>query len=237
MITVDFGIRGNRSEDLLESTDYIDRPTHAMGLSSIDSEASDIILVFGSQALEFNEESAHQIRSALLERSELAWVSTVIKELSHHWDGLSEVVPTLNTFPGSKHLKILDEWFRTGRFPDRSFPLANILLTPLVVIAQLIQYWEYQSIVGVNHAANETLGLCTGLLTAVAASSSTNPSQLRKYGGVAIRLAMAIGAVVDAQDTDEDDAGIWSSLSVAWNSPDRQEELLKILERHPEVSS
>ncbi|RHZ67843.1 hypothetical protein CDV55_101318 [Aspergillus turcosus] len=206
-----------------------------MGLSSIDSEASDIILVFGSQALEFNEESAHQIRSALLERSELAWISTVIKELSHHWYGLSEAVPTLNTFPGSKHLKILDEWFRTGRFPDRSFPLPNILLTPLVVIAQLIQYWEYRSIVGVNHAANETLGLCTGLLTAVAASSSTNPSQLRKYGGVAIRLAMAIGAVVDAQDTNEDDAGIWSSLSVAWNSPDRQEELLKILETHPEA--
>ncbi|KAJ5131411.1 Type I Iterative Polyketide synthase (PKS) [Penicillium bovifimosum] len=173
-----------------------------MGLSSIDSGASDTILVFGSQALEFNEESAHQIRSALLE---------------------------------SKHLKILDEWFRTGRFPDRSFPLPNILLTPLVVIAQLTQYWEYRSIVGANHAANETLGLCTGLLTAVVASSSTNPSQLQKYGGVAIRLAMAIGAVVDAQDTTEDDTGRWSSLSVAWNSTDRQEDLLKILERHPEA--
>jgi hypothetical protein len=46
----------------------------------------------------------------------------------------------------------------------------------------------------------ETLGLCTGLLSAVAVSSSVNKTQLHNYGAVAIRLAMTFGALVNTED-------------------------------------
>jgi hypothetical protein len=65
-----------------------------------------------------------------------------------------------------------------------------------------------------NHKI-ETLGLCTGLLSAAAISSSVNRAQLQKYGAVVICMAMAIEAFVDEKYVLD---GEWTSLSVGWSS-------------------
>ncbi|KFY80937.1 hypothetical protein V499_00270 [Pseudogymnoascus sp. VKM F-103] len=210
--------------------------------SSLPGEAG-TILIFGSQILDFDGESAIQLRSRILETPKLHWCLETILELPEHWKTIAKAVPGLEGFPGLKYLEGFGHWLKEGRFPGESFPLPNILLTPLVVITHLAQYSAFietllsQSEDGGNWAALlnhkfETLGLCTGLLSAAAVSSSVNQAQLQKHGAVAIRMAMAIGAFVDMKDAEEGPKGRWKSFSVRWASMEAGEQMSRILKEY-----
>lgn len=214
-----------------------------MGSSSSPPADANIILIFGSQTLDFNEESATQLRSCILETPALNWVSESILELPEHWNTIRKGIACLEDFPGSKYLDTLTHWLKTGKFPDGSFPLPNILLTPLVVITHLAQYSAILEVLTAENKAREnpsallnhkieTLGLCTGLLSAAAISSSVNRAQLQKYGAVVVRMAMAIGAFVDGNDVVE---GEWTSFSVGWSSTEAGDQMSRILKDFPEV--
>lgn len=209
-------------------------------------DEENIVLIFGSQALDFNEESASQLRSTLLGTPTLQWIPEIITELPRYWDAISKALPGLQHFPGAKLLEGLNEWLRIGKFPEGTFPLPNILLTPLVVITHLTQYSTFLELCQPDPAQRdnlqasfkyrtETLGLCTGLLSSAAVSSSASQAQLQEYGEVAVRMAMAIGALVDAQDTETDSQGKWKSFSVAWSSAESGDEMVRILKEFPEV--
>jgi hypothetical protein len=217
-----------------------------MATPPLQIDERNIILLFGSQALDFNEEAARQLRSTLQENSNFEWICKAIAELPEHWDAVSRVVPRLQKFSGAGLLETLNAWLRIGKFPEDIFPLPNILLTPLVVITHLIQYTQFLEICQPNaylrsqlpvsfKNSTETLGLCTGLLSAVAVSSSANEAQLHNYGAIAIRLAMIIGALVDAEDMEAKLERKWKSFSVAWTSADASVELVRILKDYPEV--
>ena len=114
--------------------------------------------------------------------------------------------------------------------------MANILLSPLVVAVQLTQYAKYQEGKDSREFSNiETLGFCTGLLSALAVSCSRNLEELEKYGAVAIRLAMLIGAVVDAQDA-MSEHGPSGSIAASWTSPGAISDLAAVLKAFPDVS-
>lgn len=80
----------------------------------------------------------------------------------------------------------------------------------------------------------ETLGLCTGLLSAAAVSCSADRVELQHYGAVAVRLAMAIGGLVDALEMSE---GKSRSFSLAWSSPELVGKIDAILKSFPKVRS
>lgn len=196
------------------------------------------VLIFGSQPLDFTQETASQLRTAVLKNPALEWVPDVLAELQHRWDTVTTGIPELRAFPGDALLGDLDEWLRTGSFPQgpAAFPLPNILLTPLTVITHLLQYLSFKNPSTISHDRNsETLGLCSGLLSAAAVSSAANDAQLRKYGAVAVRLAMMIGAVVDAQDRDADGQPVWASFSAAWSSTDSDHAISTVLPEFPDV--
>jgi hypothetical protein len=44
------------------------------------------------------------------------------------------------------------------------------------------------------------LGFYAGLLAALAVASASNRQEFHKYGAVAVRLAMLVGALIDAQE-------------------------------------
>jgi hypothetical protein len=134
----------------------------------------------------------------------------------------------------------LKNWLVTGTFEQTPRPLPNIILTPLVVITHLTQYWQYLQQNRQNlpqhddlHACfthdAETLGLCTGLLSAAAVSSSQSEAELKHYGAVAVRLGMLIGGVVDAQDISTDLEGESKSFSIVWKSPELGADVDRIL--------
>jgi hypothetical protein len=163
----------------------------------------------------------------------------VISDLGQHWKTLHDAVPQLHNSSCHESIDGLEEWLRTGRFPDGSFPLPNALLTPLVVVTHIVQYLEFEKLQVIERQDTETMGLCTGLLSAGAVSSAANLTQLERFGAAAIRLAMAIGAVVDARDIDTDTQDEtscrWSSFSVAWSSSDLDDTITSAIQEFPEV--
>lgn len=213
----------------------------------LQPDGPNTVLIFGSQALDFNQETADQLRSILLTNPALQWTHQVIANLPQKWEQVSQAIPELQDFQENAKslLNQLNEWLKTGE--HLAFPLPNTVLTPLVVLVHLAQWTIFTSdeyaapsrfpILASQQLA-ETLGLCTGILSAAAISASANDAQLRRYGAVALCLAMAIGAVVDAndsRDTKVDSDAAWKSFSAAWTSAELEETMTRLMQDFPEV--
>lgn len=198
------------------------------------------ILLFGPQALSFDIESFNKLRIQLYEAPGNHWILDTVSTLSGIWGTLIKDVPRLQHFGGEQLLQKLSEALNTGTLLPSLFPLPNVLLTPLVVIAHLVQYSAFLKAALPDIAdtdelppsmtnGTETLGLCTGMLSMFAVGCSSNLAKLQYYGPVAIRLAMLIGALVDAEDASSDLDGSSVSLSVLWKST--QLNLNEVLEK------
>ncbi|KAI1454970.1 hypothetical protein F4805DRAFT_460210 [Annulohypoxylon moriforme] len=206
------------------------------------------VVLFGPQVLSFNKQSFDKLRASLLGETSLHWIQETVTELPHLWEAITQSFPKLSALSGETLLSDLDKWLKNGVDNDQGDTrLPNIILTPLVVITQLTQYWQYlelnsKGVVGARdlHPFSaqrdiETLGFCTGLLSAFAVSCSFNEHDLRKYGAVAIRLAMLIGAFVDVQDVSDDAHGRAESYAMAWNNDEQDAEMMRLIERFPEA--
>ncbi|KAI0114740.1 hypothetical protein F4814DRAFT_459633 [Daldinia grandis] len=197
------------------------------------------ILLFGPLALSFDEVSFAQVRKTVTDNVEFRWAIDAVSEFPQIWKTLTTFVPSLKTASALGQLEGLADAFRTGRPIEIPFPLPNKLLIPLVVISHLTQYatflcsrTEGQNIdpFEVSRSDTETLGLCTGLLSAFAVSSADNNEKFKKYAAVAVRLAMLIGTVIDAQDEVTEPS---KSLSATWNSAGGGKELQCVMESFP----
>ncbi|KAI4180322.1 MAG: hypothetical protein L6R41_007301, partial [Letrouitia leprolyta] len=201
--------------------------------------------LFGPQALSFDEDAFRRLRSSLVSTSNQQWVLDTAGELPGHWNTFCRKFPHLQAIPGEQLLQDLKAWLQKGAFPaQRSLQLPNIILTPLVVITQLAQYAEYLQLCHPNLqfddafatsiSNGETLGMCTGILSAIAVSCSTTKMQFAEHGSAAIRLAVLIGGLVDAQDAHDED-GEFRSLATVLKSHQSRLEMARILERFPKA--
>ena len=203
------------------------------------------VLLFGSLALSFDEAAFAQILETVVETDNHSWILKTIAELPQCWKTITAAFPSLKDVPGLRKLEDMVGAFQTGRPLETPFPLPNTLLVPLVVILHLTQYVTFLTHTRIDlddridhFAASkrdmETIGLCTGLLSAFAVSSASNNEQFLKYGAVAVRLGVLIGMIVDAQDA-VSELKTSKSLSTAWNSNEGGEKMLRILKNFPEV--
>lgn len=206
------------------------------------------VLLFGPQALSFSQESLKTLRTVLTESEDYRWVLDTVAELPGHWKTIITKLPKLQEVPGEKLLQDLNTWIRSGVIEQATSQLPNILLTPLVVITQLTQFSRYLSLSLSNASVQaqdlhtafvarnvETVGFCTGLLSASAVAKSSDQAAFRRNGAVAVRLAMLIGALVDAQDASDRLHGRSKSFAAAWTSPAMAAELVRVLDGFPEV--
>ena len=218
-------------------------------MASLSGTKSDPkILVFGPQALTFDVGSFNKLRSQLQETPRYRWVLNTVAALPSDWNTLSSSITKLQHSNGKKLLEDLNEWLRGGEVPQSSFPLPNILLSPLTVIAQLTQHSAFfkaafpdlpdtYELPASIKASTETLGLCTGTLSAFAAACSSSLAELQHHGAVAVRLAMLVGALVDAAEVSPNSEGKSTSFSASWNSAESSGTVKEILEKFPEVNS
>ncbi|ROW11935.1 hypothetical protein VPNG_05279 [Cytospora leucostoma] len=206
------------------------------------------ILVFGPQALSFNKQSLGKLRRLLWDdgSSRRRWVLRTVADLPRFWRELLKKIPEVaDVVPGEKLLAELISWLRHGPGDDdqEGIILPNMILTPLVVLSQLTQYWRYLESIGPGvdgdlHAALvsgqniETLGFCAGLLSAFAVASSSSGINLERYGATAVRLAMLVGALVDAQEAwnDKDGRGRSRSYATAWQNTEQRIEMDRIIQ-------
>jgi hypothetical protein len=208
--------------------------------------ASNTLLLFGPQALLFDEQYFGRIRHHVTSHAENQWIFDVLEDFPSHWSALYQKIPKLGLLPGPSLAKKLVSWLRTGEMDildqDKkpAAHLPNITLSPLVVMAQLLEYAQLfqtkeQNDYSVPEHNTETLGFCLGILSALAVSCSSTRAQFLHNGATALRLALTIGALVDAQDA-HDAAGPSSSLAVVWKVGQSKSDLLWVLEDFPEVS-
>ena len=209
------------------------------------SLAGPAILLFGPLALSFEYTHFAQVRQAVVDNANNMWMFEVYAQLPRLWNTITAALPSLQIESGHGQLVDLVEAFRTGRHLDIPTPLPNSLLIPLVVMSHLAQYAQFlERSCGefddridpfeTSKSGKETLGFCTGLLSAFAVSSSRNRADFEIYGAVAIRLGMLIGMAVDAQDATELNAS--KSLATAWSSVQGRQEMLRIMRDFPHVS-
>lgn len=212
-------------------------------VTSMDKGA---VLLFGPQALSFDEKSFIQLRETVLNDVDSQWIVDTISKLPAYWEAFSSKIRKLEATPGLQLLQDLNDWLKTGNITPAVRTLPNILLSPLVVITQLTQYTTYLQLTqpnstrreycNNNQASVETIGLCTGLLSAMAVSSSTNKVQFQENAATAVRLAMLIGGIVDAEEILGRHKAS-KSLATVWNSPSTKAEMTRILKEFPEVKS
>jgi hypothetical protein len=205
-----------------------------------------VLLVFWPQALKFDAESFNKL--CIRERPHYQWVLETVTALSSEWSDISKTSPNLQHYNGMEKLEQLKEWVSRGEISKHHspFPLSNILLSPLIVITQLIQYWDFLIValpdlkdaddLPTSITTNaETLGLCTGMLSAFAVACSSSIKELQQYGAVAVSLAMLTGAFVDAKEELVGHGETAVSFSLSLNPTDTGTALKETLRQFPEV--
>lgn len=195
-----------------------------------------LVYIFGSQALSLTHDDVAKLRTTVNKNSGLRWILQIVEELQFIVEDYSS--DTANSIPPRvlANARLLRQFLASDMLAaNLPTSLPNVILTPLVVIGHLI---EYTLLVDAKSTADvppsEAFGLCTGLLSAFAIAASKDQESLIKYGAVALRLAVLIGAVVDASEG-PDAAGPSRSFAAAWASTLTQEDILQIVDTMPDV--
>ena len=195
------------------------------------------VLVFGPQCLSLQDHSFGHLRSAIRSNRDNDWMRKIIYELPSHVELLSQKTNTRLPSSAQGLLRSIGNWLDLDTpFPEPN-QIPNTVLTPLVVLDQLAQYARYVDIAHVDVGLgtdrwspqlhrSETLGFCTGILSAFVVSSASSKADFQTFGAVAVRLAMLVGAVVD---TDDGEHARSLSFSTAWNTPEQGETLKAVV--------
>lgn len=200
-----------------------------------------ISLLFGPQGT-VTLESMLEIRKLLQENSELVFLSRTISELPTLWPAILEVWPDLDRVPGVNRLSELCQFFKGG--PALTFlePTNNILLSPLTVISQIVDFWKLSH--GVDNPSSmesplrDVQGFCLGFLTATAISCSRDEAQFQALASKAVRLALCMGAVVDLDALKiPDRLGCASAIAVRLKSNEHLQHLQHTMKLYPRVST
>lgn len=211
------------------------------------SRPTGLALIFGPQAIGFDLDSFNISRARLVKDIRNKWALAAIEALPAEWNTISGSISTLSQYDGGKFLHSLNDLLKTDKLPS-STPFPNILLAPLVVADHLMSYLDFLRAAFPDLSDNEelpvdakmsleTLGLSLGTLSAFAVSSSSTLSEVEKYGSVALRLAMIVGAVGDAEDMSRSPEDRALSFSAFWKSTELHNSMLNILQTEPDVST
>ncbi|MCJ1402385.1 hypothetical protein MMC11_005605 [Xylographa trunciseda] len=224
--------------------------------TTIKSDEQETILLFGGHVLSQTKQTLDKLVQGLVAGPNADWIKETVAGLSSYWDALINEIPEVaGTIPGSDQIADLDSWLQHGRGSDEAQQdenLPNVVVGPLLVAIQLDQYWRYLELLrsqqdlphvrdlqadlvarqAEEHGSKvEVLGFCVGLLGAIAVSSSSNRQDFEKYGAAAMRMAMFIGALLDAREVWDRGIGKGKSVSyaTAWRNAKQHEDLTRIV--------
>ncbi|BCS15610.1 hybrid PKS/NRPS enzyme [Aspergillus luchuensis] len=204
------------------------------------------VFLFGPQALSLDGDDIKTLRDTLHSTPSNQWALDCLSELPDLWDVVAKNVSQLEGFEGKPLLKKFVDEFNAGRISSSTFPLPNIITTPLVVIMHLTQYSKALRDTWPRLKDDDPLpadfmqesvaaGLCTGMLGAMAASHSGTLESLATNSGKAVRQAMAIGAIVDAEMVADNSDGRAVSFSVSWGAGRTLDSVKKLIEPFPKT--
>ncbi|KAI0412771.1 putative polyketide synthase [Xylaria grammica] len=205
----------------------------------VHSLAHAAVFVFGPVPLSCNPAQVARVRRAVVSNTHNAWILKIVAQLPQLWTTISTALPSLDDDTGYRQILDLAEAFRLGRPLQTPHPLPNKVLIPLVVILHLTQYAGFLGRAGVNaeeawKSCCETVGFCTGLLSAFAVATSANDADLQRHGAAAIRLGLLVGMVVDAREAPSE-LNVSKSLRAGWGSGQTKDEMMSIIREFPDT--
>ncbi|KAL4866180.1 hypothetical protein BDV12DRAFT_199374 [Aspergillus spectabilis] len=204
------------------------------------------IILCGSQAVEVPDGYLAALRAKLLSDSRLEDLVHAIQGLPNLWHTLVEADPTLQRVDGEAWWRRLVTWLDTGALPlDDSQSKPNALVTPLLVLSQILEYIGYLETLNPARSHLEVLeavqwggiqGFCTGFLTAVVLSCAEDQSQITRLGAVAIRLAACVGLYIDINSicATSTSPSEYVSIAARWSTAADEQRVLRLLQKHPE---
>jgi hypothetical protein len=188
--------------------------------SSTVHTARPVCLLFGPQSSAIAE-SLFFIQNSLQTIPSLIFLKPVLEELESLWTVITNAWPALSQVSGAEQLNVLGQLARGE--PLRSPELAlNVLLTPVTLLRQIIEYWTAWGPIREHHVV-DAQGFCVGFLAAAAVSCSQGTSDFPVIASAMIRLAVCIGAAVDLDSLEH---GQSQSVAVRWKG-DMDDEKLK----------
>lgn len=117
--------------------------TSGAGLDSGPFDAT--VFLFGSHTGVFTEHSMEKIVRPLMNGPHRSWILATTAGLPSYLVAIEKRIPAVaQSIAGHKQLGDLDAWLRHGAalWKDDA-PLPNIIVSPLLVLTQVAQYWRY----------------------------------------------------------------------------------------------
>lgn len=192
---------------------------------SLSTSTLPSLLVFGPQTELPPEKALQDCRQELLDNPQLSALRNAVDQLPQLWQKLVSFDPGLQKVPGDKYLSSLKTWIANGGpFPHRDSSSANHYGLAVTVLLQTTQYVRYLATLGqdAHRRVLESVqsggvqGFCVGFLSAAAVASAKNEDDLGLLAAVALRLAVCIGAYVDADGAYAAKAESYVAMAVRW---------------------
>ncbi|RDW93187.1 non-reducing polyketide synthase spyA [Aspergillus mulundensis] len=199
------------------------------------------MIVCGSQAVEISQEHLAALRNSLVSNNRLQYLVQAIRDLPNLWGPLTMADPALQCIPGHTLWSRFANWidFKDSLLCEiNTESKMNALITPLLVISQIVDYTEYLEALSPPQTHSETLdtvqqggiqGFCAGFLTAIVLSCAKNDQHIAELGAVAFRLAACAGVYVDFDNNSNQHV----SIAARWAAGTDEQDVLGVLHNYP----
>ncbi|PWY76491.1 polyketide synthase [Aspergillus sclerotioniger CBS 115572] len=203
------------------------------------------MLVFGPQSSTPSLECLAQLQSVLgsESKSHLQSLRAAVERAFTVWPMLLASDLSLADLPGDQYIKQLLGLVSADIDPAvvRVGDLPSTVVTPLTVLLHLAQYLLYVGSGSAHGISTHSQvldrvrlqggvqGFCTGLLSAVAVAGSHDEQELIHRASTVLRLAIAIGACVDADAHGQSSSKEAGCIVVKWSNEEGKAQLLRSL--------
>lgn len=187
-------------------------------------------ILFGPQ-IQAIDDNFSLIHNAIQSNPLLGFLKPFLEQLPSVWSVLTATCPELSRVPGNAELEPLARLARGERVESPETPL-NVLLTPLTVLKHITEFIEIREKMKDCHVVGAQ-GFCVGFIAAAAVSKCRNDDDFHQAALAALRLAVAVGAVVDLDSLEN---GLTRSIAVRGKQGNGNKELSQILLEAPWVN-
>ena len=205
-------------------------------VSSSEHTRESPVAIFGPQTTHWTRKSLADLQSALLQDSKLEFLLKTFLQLPSLWETFENGFDIENFVDKTKLKELAD--FAAGRWMPNPQNLSNTHLSPFTIASHVVDLLRNLEGAGGPDSlfAFETVqGFCTGFLSAAAISSSHSWADFKSCISNALRLAVCIGAIIDAEDESHVLSDRATAVSVSWKSAADRGYLETSLDLFPDV--
>ncbi|KAH8202697.1 hypothetical protein TruAng_003183 [Truncatella angustata] len=214
-----------------------------------ESASPKALLVIGPKRSRISPQDLVELRSDITQTPELGYLKESVASLELLWPAIVKACPQSEKINGLESLSSLNEFLAGGELSRLTKQISqhnNFLVDVVTILLHIIEFWRLATtkIENVLFSSRpdsfgrlqDIQGFCLGFLTAAAVSSSSDLNAFRKNSTTALRIAVSIGALVEADAMKAESSGDRAkSLSVDWNSLAEWNLLNEILSTHPDA--